>query len=436
MMKCDGCGLESERKDIFKSVRRSFRSSELILCPACFEQKDKKINTIIIWTYAILGLVSLPLLLFTNIRPIGFLLLNISFLQLSVLAFTIWHEIGHAVVGRIVGMRVFGIEIGKGRVVCEFRFCGMFWRFRTIPFGGVAYGASYSARFFRIRKSLSVFGGPLANLIALCISIQILSLNRSPAPKLLDDFVPIEIFALSNFLMLVFSLWPYMVNSVAGRIPSDGLFLWKVWWFKDKQIEENLAARYYLEAIEHQKQKDFVEAQKWLEDGLRRFPDNIRLKIHAAGSLFRLKKYPEALRAYALLIGRDKKNKNLDALLLNDIAYTYLLIGKSELLHKADTCSRIAFEKLPWIIYCKGTRGSVLVEYGKYDEGLKLLHEAMKKHPEKSGQALNACYIGIAEARRGNANESRNYFAIAKKLDPDCILLERESTLREPSKLP
>jgi tetratricopeptide (TPR) repeat protein len=141
------------------------------------------------------------------------------------------------------------------------------------------------------------------------------------------------------------------------------------------------------------------------------------------------------MRAYAVLIGRHKKNKNLDGLLLNNLAWTYLLVGKLELLHKADTCSRIALETLPWLVHCKGTRGSVLVEYGKYEEGLKLLHEAMKKYPEKSGQALNACYIGIAEARRGNANESRNYFAIAKKLDPDCILLERESILREPSRL-
>ena len=50
----------------------------------------------------------------------------------------------------------------------------------------------------------------------------------------------------------------------------------------------------------------------------------------------------------------------------------------------------------------------------------------MKNNPENYGQALNACYIGIAEARRGNPTESRNYFAIARRLDPDCILLDRE----------
>lgn len=109
------------------------------------------------------------------------------------------------------------------------------------------------------------------------------------------------------------------------------------------------------------------------------------------------------------------------------------MMGKPELLHKADTCSRLALEKMPWIVYNKGTRGSVLVELGKYEEGLRLLHDAMRNHTEKRGQALDACHIGIAEARRGNLAESRNYFAIARRLDPKCKLLDRELTLQKSS---
>jgi hypothetical protein len=66
------------------------------------------------------------------------------------------------------------------------------------------------------------------------------------------------------------------------------------------------------------------------------------------------------------------------------------------------------------------------VAYYQFEEGLKLLHDAMQNHPEKSSKALNACYIGIAEARRGNSVESHNYFSTARKLDPYCVLLERE----------
>lgn len=217
-----------------------------------------------------------------------------------------------------------------------------------------------------------------------------------------------------------------MVNSVAGKTPSDGLLLWKIWRFKKSNIQESLAARYFLEAIECQRQKDLAGAQKWIEDGLHVFPDNLRLKLSDAGVLYLQKKYSEALRAFALLVGRHKRHKDVDSLLLNDIAYTCLVMGKPELLARADTCSQLALKHRPWVVHFKGTRGSVLVELGKYDEGLKLLHDAMRNHPEKRGQALNACYIGIAEARRGNLAESLNYFTLARKLDPDCILLDRE----------
>jgi hypothetical protein len=60
----------------------------------------------------------------------------------------------------------------------------------------------------------------------------------------------------------------------------------------------------------------------------------------------------------------------------------------------------------------------------------RLLNDALQNHPEKMGEALNACCIGIAEARRGNPLASRQYFDRARRLDPDCVLLGRESVLR------
>ena len=96
------------------------------------------------------------------------------------------------------------------------------------------------------------------------------------------------------------------------------------------------------------------------------------------------------------------------------------------MLPEADDFSRQALEKAPWVVYFKGTRGIVLVELGRYDEGIALLEEAMRKHPDNWGKAINACYLGIAAGRRGFPSESRHYFALARKLDPYCPLLDRE----------
>lgn len=255
---------------------------------------------------------------------------------MSVLISTVLHELGHAIAGKLVGMRVFSIEIGKGRVAYEFILGGIRWRIHAIAFGGLTRGVPFNANFFRLKELIFVLGGPMTNGFILFTSIKLLSLDEIFKSTPFNGFVPLLLLALSNALLLFYSLLPYMMNSLAGKIPTDGLLLWKVWRFKKKRIKETLAARYLYEASECQRQKDLTGAQKWIEDGLRAFPDNLRLKIFAAAVPYWQKKYPEALRAYALLVGRHKKHKNLDDLLLNDIAYTYLLMGKPELLVKAD----------------------------------------------------------------------------------------------------
>ena len=111
--------------------------------------------------------------------------------------------------------------------------------------------------------------------------------------------------------------------------------------------------------------------------------------------------------------------------MLNNLAYVDALLGRAELLPEADDFSRRALELNPGSIELRGTRGVVLVELGKFDEGVAMLQYGLRYHPEKSGRAIDACYLGIAAARRGYASECLSYLAIARKLDPHCPLLDR-----------
>ena len=267
----------------------------------------------------------------------------------------------------------------------------------------------------------------MVNGIIFFVALKLRPLDGLPTGTSFEGFLPVLLLKWSNALLLIYSLVPHFSNSVAGKIPNDGLWLfWKIWGIKKEQVEENLAARYLYEAGECRLQKNLVGAQKWVDEGIKHFPDNIRLKMSVAGMLYLNEKYAEAIRAFALMVGRHKKHENLDGFLLNDIAYTCVLINRPTLLARADAASRIALKQMPWVVQMKGTRGSVLVELGRYDEALALLHDAMRNHPDKYGQALSACYIGIAESRRGNISNCKKYFSIARKLDPDCVLLERE----------
>lgn len=65
------------------------------------------------------------------------------------------------------------------------------------------------------------------------------------------------------------------------------------------------------------------------------------------------------------------------------------------------------------------------MELGKLDEAVPLLRDAMDKHDEPINKAQNACFVSIAEARRGNLAESKKFLDEARMLMPTCFLLER-----------
>jgi hypothetical protein len=70
-----------------------------------------------------------------------------------------------------------------------------------------------------------------------------------------------------------------------------------------------------------------------------------------------------------------------------------------------------------------GTRGTVLVELGQFEEGIALLKRAMSLHTDKQGKAANACHIAIGEWRRGSPSAARKYLATARTLDPKSFLI-------------
>lgn len=425
-MKCEKCGFDSERAELFFSTRSSFGSRTRIICPACFAAYESNAHIVFFWQFLATLLVAVLLTLGLPSLSFGPWLLNFALLLVFIFIGTVIHELGHVCAGHLAGFRIFGIEIGRSRVISEFLFGGLRWQFRYILLGGCVHGAPPDTKFYKSRQSLFILGGPFANIILILISVWALPVDEAIDSGKFKGCAPALMFLLSNASLLIYSLWPHRFESRFGKIPNDILLLWETWRRPQAQVEQLPAHRSYLEAQECQRQGDYAVAKNWIEKALNYYPSNYTLEWLQAANLIGLKCYEEARAAYLQLLDRYGQSEELRCMVFNSIAYVDILAEDARLLDEAEGHSRFAYEKHPENVYFKGTRGIVLMKTGQYEQGMILLLQALKQHTERREQALDACLIAIAEAQRGKLEESRNFFSMARKLDPKCFLLERE----------
>jgi hypothetical protein len=62
---------------------------------------------------------------------------------------------------------------------------------------------------------------------------------------------------------------------------------------------------------------------------------------------------------------------------------------------------------------------------GQYQEGIKLLKEALENHHALRNKALNACHLAVAYSRTHHHVEAANYLKLACQFYPQCQLIER-----------
>src|SRR4029077_14743317 len=143
---------------------------------------------------------------------------------------------------------------------------------------------------------------PLANVLLLAGAVQLLPLDVALESTFFNGFVPVRMFILCNVVLLVYSLWPYEANSSYGKTANDALLLWRTLRRPKSEIEQFPAAFYFYEAEECRRQRRYDEAQRWVDEGLRRFPRDFRLEMTGALNFLCLKKYRNARRAFVLVL--------------------------------------------------------------------------------------------------------------------------------------
>ena len=424
-LKCNGCGCESEVEEAFRILKQGLSERPILLCPECWSKKyiakSKQSYSIIVFVL-IIGLIIHYVDPSNNYAA---LMINFVLIYIFMLTTVIPHELGHAIAGRLLGYRVFRVTIGYGQVLFSSKFLGWEWEFRPLPIGGVAVIATSLSRFYRLRHFVMLLAGPLVNVIFIVLLFWILPKHGIFSSYGFQGVAPAFDFFLANAILLVMNLWPRKITTAAGVTENDGLALLTVPFSARKKIEERLAVYYFLVSQEFCRQKQYLQAVGLCEEGLERYPDAVLLRTQLGIAYLSLNEYGKASATFAGLLAHKDIKPDQKMILLNNIAYTNLLSGRNQLIEESNRYSEEAYKNIPWVPAVNGTRGAVLVEMGRVDEGLLLLREAFDAHFEPEGKALNAAHIALGEKRRGNVEESIRYFNVARTLDPQCQLLNR-----------
>jgi tetratricopeptide (TPR) repeat protein len=339
------------------------------------------------------------------------------------------HELGHALAALAVGMRLFTVCVGTvGWIAFTIRLCGYNFVFFAVPFGGYTLLTPKSPNFCRLRYFIAILGGPLVDVLMLLGAIYLLNYwaQREFAKLTIQVFIAASVYDLAR------SLFPRNVEMVGKQVPNDGLLMLTMPRCSQDTIKAMHAHRFYLEGMESQQQGDFKRARRWLEQGLRENANDPNCRYALTLVASRQGNYDEAriqLTRWRELAGNSSE---VTATFQNDIAWINLMSGKPDLRAEADDFSAKALQVIPWEPAFKGTRGSVLVELDRIDEGVHLLEQAFDENVAKQNKALNVCYLALAMSRKGDYAEAARYLARARRLDPKCTRLGRaESEIEE-----
>lgn len=389
----------------------------MTLCPACFARRDQMVtgwHQIAIFAGGIIGYV----LLWLNIWPgFGELLIAIFLIHLFFILSIIPHELGHALVAYLVGWRVFAIVVGLGKRVFKFKLFGIIFSFHRLPVCGFIQNTPIDARWFRTKQFLIVAAGPAVNATMVVIVVLISRAVGSIS-------YPAILFLITNFLVLVGNLYPSHFKPL--NADTDGKKLLDIVFRRKKSSEELRALRFALEAaMRRDEYKDTQGALDWCNKGLALFPKDFNLLTVNASLCLDTGDYRQARETFLQLLPNETKLNRKRISMLNNIAYADALTDDPELLPEADAYSKEAYDSVPWSPPIIGTRGTVLVAMGRFQEGIELLKESFVKHNAPRGKALNACHLAIAYAQMGNRGEGENYLKLARQVDPQCQLIER-----------
>lgn len=210
-----------------------------------------------------------------------------------------------------------------------------------------------------------------------------------------------------------------------NNIPTDGLCLLTIPFASRSATDSYHAAYFGTQGWRCIEDGQYEEGKKWCLKGLDIYPEHMALLFYLGLAQLALEEFSQARQQFRKAYESKTVEESLRALLLTSMALADLVIGGDDLLEEAEQYSKEAMLLAAKYPSVESIRGWVLIERGCLDEGMALVRKLLKASPEPQPQALNACYLAIGEARKGNRDKALRWRDMARRLNGSCILLKK-----------
>ena len=349
--------------------------------------------TISFWVVIIGGLVA---------RVCGLRLLPLDLIFVGFAIGIACHELGHVLFAAIGSIPIRLIELGLGPLLWRGRFGETWLELRAWPvFGRVVPYPVVSYRWYW--WALFIFGGVLGNVAVICLLAGLDAVGA--APRAAGDVLGPIVFA--QVFIVVVNLAPVSVKVGATRFPTDGLRLLRLLW---------------------QPQDDGVQLRAHFATVLGKYGrGNLQLTMSPASS----RVLSHHLSLHDLTVDGDARRDTREALVreldgrelmreeriyvLDLLVTDGLISGDPAVRPRLDEWSRQALALGPELPTVLGSRGAVLVELGRYEEGKALLaFLAAAKDANPFDALMIHAFLARAERALGDEAAARQFAEVAR----------------------
>lgn len=334
--------------------------------------------------------------------------LSMLFVVLAWLPMLVIHELGHALVARLVGWDVLEMVIGYGPELARFRVGKTLVALRAVPIEGHVLPTPREHRRAQLKSALVYAGGPLAELLTIVGIGALLGFDVLFSRATDMSVIALQSVALVAAIGVVLNLAPHAMSGA----PSDGLGILLSCSLSPAAIEFRLALPYIAGATRELDCNDAAAAHALVREGLLRHPENVPLLIMLARCEVAIGDIDRGLSRLEELRTRDGLAESFETERLHAAAAAVLESGDRAWLENAAQAARAAVERAPLQPEYLLTLGAVQLELSQLARAHETLQAAYRLAREPLLEDRCLSYLAAVAHARGQ-DEQAQLFARA-----------------------